>query len=148
MDDEQLNGQRSSSEGAVKPRGRPFLKGKSGNPTGKAKIEEPDSKGGIVTAARMRKVLAQPKVMDCSPTERELRKWLDKDVKGYLQAADDRERQERGDGERDAELKRLRAEVAESSRRSERVPDEGSARAEELILRTLRCPIGEEHRQG
>lgn len=36
----------------------------------------------------MRKVLGQPKKADAGPTEQQLRRWLEKDPKGYTEAID------------------------------------------------------------
>lgn len=54
-----------------------------------------DVEGGVVTAERMRKVMAQDSSIDVGPTEKRLREWLDRDVKGYMTAADEREKEER-----------------------------------------------------
>src|SRR5437899_3234904 len=54
-------------------KGRPFPKGESPNPSGKPKDVPDDPLGGVVTAARMRRVLAQDKRKDVGPTDQALR---------------------------------------------------------------------------
>jgi hypothetical protein len=98
------------------PPGRPWPKGTSGNPGGKPKVPppvEPDPEGGVITAARMRKVLAQVEASDVGPTEAALRGWLDKDPKGFTGEIERRQRAEGADAEREAEVVRLRDRVQE-----------------------------------
>jgi hypothetical protein len=75
-------------------KGRPFEPGNSVNLSGKAKPEERDPEGGVVTAARMRRVMGQGKADDMGPTEKVLRKWLDRDPKGFTQEIDRKARAE------------------------------------------------------
>lgn len=94
-------------------KGRPFPEGESPNPGGVPKVEEPDPLGGAVSAARMQRVLGQGKAADVGPTEKVLRRWLEKDTKGYLDAIDKKAKAEAEDAADRAELERLRAENAE-----------------------------------
>jgi hypothetical protein len=112
--------------------GRPFQKGVCPNPNGRAgNVEEPDPEGGVVNAGRMRKVLGQGKAADTGPTEKLLRKWLDKDTKGYIQALDQKARAEGDDAAAreetaalTAENARLRAELAALRDRGADAPDD------------------------
>lgn len=137
---------------ADKPPGRNTIKpgevrspnGRRGNPV------PPDPEGGVVTAARMRKVLGQGKASDAGPTEKELRRWLDKDPKGYSEAIDRKARLEGESAEKDAELVRLRAETADLRKRlAEREPagpgdDPGADAALGLVEKLLREAAGGE----
>src|SRR4051794_27944416 len=89
--------------------GRPFPKGVSPNPGGRPKVEEPDP--GVVTAALMRAVLGQSKGADAGPTEKLLRRWLDKDPKGYLETIDKKAKAEGEEAGARAENAGLKAEV-------------------------------------
>lgn len=64
-----------------------------------------DPEGGAVSSTRMRKVLSQEPSQDVGPTERRLREWLVKDVKGYLVKIEELEEAEAG-------RERLRADLA------------------------------------
>ena len=103
---------------------------------------ERDADWGVVTASRMRKVMGQREEADCGPTEKRLREWLVKDVKGFMAAADAREKEERGDAERDRELAELREKVRVFEQRDRAASgrsDEGMERVDEVLGRILGC---------
>jgi hypothetical protein len=97
-----------------------------------------DSAGGVVTAARMRKVLGQDPVLDCGPTEQRLREWLSKDVAKYETHVRELEAKEGDSAALKAENVRLEQEIAELRKQSapeDAEDDQGSARATALIDR-------------
>lgn len=99
---------------------------------------ERDQDGGSVTSERMRRVLAQMPEADCGPTDSRLREWLSKDVKGYLAAANDKERVEKGDAELKARIATLEAENTKLvAAQAQAVVEEKSEVARDLILRCL-----------
>ena len=87
-----------------------------------------DAEGGRITAARMRKVLAQNKAQDVGPTERRLREWLVKDAKGFIAAADEKERVEKGDADLLARAEAAEARVRELESLATGGVDHGSNR--------------------
>ena len=106
---------------------------------------EADSAGGVVTAARMRKVLGQDPPMDCGPTEQRLREWLEKGVGPFVSKIRELEAEERAIAGEGAEFSRVKERLAEveeelgrlKAKRPASARDEGSARAEALIDRIL-----------
>ena len=114
--------QPNSNGGAKKPRGKPFPKGAAANPHGRRgkPVAAPPGDDGQVTPAKMRKVLGQPRKADAGPTEKELRRWLSKDPKGYSEAIDRKAKAER---EADGVLADLAAARAEVTRLKSRVAD-------------------------
>lgn len=103
---------------------------------------------GVVTAAKMRKVMGQDAVMDSGPTERRLREWLDRGIEKFDARVRELEAEEAGiegmrvanavqkkriaelEGEVDASVKRLREMEGTGE-------DHGSAKAREMIVRIL-----------
>lgn len=164
-----MNGADSNFNSPKRKRGNPNLRkgGPSLNPSGKAKpvdqieletlrarvaeleakerareLAAVDSAGGMVTAARMRKVLGQDPVMDCGPTEERLREWLNKDFAKYETRARELEAEECELEEIKSDNMRLADENAELRKRlevnsAEEREDKGSARARALIERIL-----------
>ena len=76
-----------------------------------------EAEAGGVTASRMWKVMGQDPVMDVGPTERRLRDWLVKDVKGFESRARELQAAEEGVAELKSEADSLRAEKGEWERR-------------------------------
>jgi len=72
------------SEGPAqrRPRGRPFQKGKSGNPGGQAR--EADAAGVPALLRAMRFVMTYGEGKDRTQYQRECREWLKSDRKGFL----------------------------------------------------------------
>lgn len=171
MNDPSSGANSRANSGLIAPRGRgnPNLRkgGPSLNPSGKAKPADQleletlparvaeleareqaresasaDPAGGVVTAARMRKVLGQDPVMDCGPTEQRLREWLTKDVARYESRTRELEAEEKDIAGIRAHNVRLEEENAalkeRLARHEEEHTDEGAARARALIDRILR----------
>jgi hypothetical protein len=110
-----------------------------------------EAESGGVTSSRMWKVMGQDPVMDVGPTERRLRDWLVKDVKGFESRARELQAEEEGVAELKSEVEILRAERAERERReAERVAekvearDAGSERALAMLHTILGVPNGGE----
>ena len=111
---------------------------------GERESAEVDSAGGVVTAAKMRKVFGQDAGMDKGPTERRLREMLNKDGAKFLLTLRNLEAEETGASRMVGELAAARARVSEleaelrsrDAKPAEGV-DAGSARAEALIDRIL-----------
>lgn len=111
------------------------------NPNAGKPIPIEPSDDGVVTPTLMRKVLGQSHRIDKGPTEKRLREWLVKDPKGFIAAAEDRERQESEDAtlratvkEQRDEVERLAARVRELEASSLAVED---AAAVEIVDRLL-----------
>ena len=109
-----------------------------------------DAETGGVTAARMWKVMGQDPVMDLGATERRLRDWLVKDVKGFESRARELQAEEEGVAELKGEVDSLRAEKAkwerqEAERGAEKAEtrDEGSERALAILASILEVSIDE-----
>jgi cell division protein FtsB len=98
-----------------------------------------DAQGGILNAARMRKVIGQRPEADCGPLERTLREWLQKSPKDFIGAMEERERGERGVAAMEAENARLRDEVKALNEKYAPPTgrDEGSERARAVLDRLL-----------
>lgn len=116
--------------------------GPSPNPAGRGGVVD----DGVVTAAKMRKVLGQNEGMDRGPTEKRLREWLKKDVAKYQAEIERRDDAETKRGEMAAENAVLKERVADleaqlevmhSVRAEKGEVDDGTKRALEKIERIL-----------
>jgi hypothetical protein len=95
-----------------------------------------DEQGGVLNAARMRKVLGQRLEADRGPTEKELREMLVKSPKDFIAAMEDRERAESDVAELREKVKALEVEN-DSLRPKPAGPDKGTAKAREVIENLL-----------
>lgn len=90
-----------------------------------------DVDGGEITAVAMRKVAGQNPVSDTGPTERLLRAWLERDVKGFEARMRELAAEERNSAAQEEELDRLRLEVAEL--RGKQAEAGGRCAADDLV---------------
>lgn len=93
----------------------------------------PDAGGGKVTAARMEKVLGQVPEKDVGPTEKELRKWLERSSGEYIKRMREMDAEDRA-----VAAERVAAcEVCAARAKGDRPADEVEMRLEEYVADLL-----------